>query len=367
MKKILVIEDEIHLRANTVEILKFEDFNVIEAENGLIGIQLAQEQLPDLILCDVMMPEIDGYGVLTALRQNPATTAIPFIFTTAKASKTDLRQGMELGADDYLTKPFTADELLSAIATRLEKQAARQKAEEDLRKALEKEKQLNELKSRFVSMTSHEFRTPLTSILSSAELLENYGHKWNEEKKNQYLQRIQNSVKNMTALMNDVLLLGKAESGNLECKLTQLNLESFCREIVEELQLTASTHTIVFQGQNLPSKVSLDEKLLRHILTNLLSNAIKYSPKSDRVDFEVSSDSQTVIFKIVDYGIGIPAREQEQLFSSFHRASNVGSIAGTGLGLAIVKKAVDLHGGQIEVNSQEGIGTTFTVTLPCTE
>ena len=124
MKKILVIEDEELLRANTVQILELEDFCTIEANNGRVGVQLAQEHLPDLILCDVMMPELDGYCVLNALRQNPATAAIPFIFTTAKASKTDLRQGMDLGADDYLTKPFTADELLGAIATRLKKQAA---------------------------------------------------------------------------------------------------------------------------------------------------------------------------------------------------------------------------------------------------
>lgn len=124
MKKILIIEDEELLRANTVQILKFEDFSTVEANNGCTGIQLAKEYLPDLILCDVMMPQVDGYGVLAALRQNPATATIPFIFTTAKASKTDLRQGMELGADDYLTKPFTADELLNAISTRLEKQAA---------------------------------------------------------------------------------------------------------------------------------------------------------------------------------------------------------------------------------------------------
>ena len=119
MKKILVIEDEELLRANTVQMLEFKDFYTIEAHNGRVGIQLAQEQLPDLILCDVMMPELDGYGVLTTLRQNPATAAIPFIFTTAKVSKVDLCQGMELGADDYLTKPFTADQLLAAIATNL--------------------------------------------------------------------------------------------------------------------------------------------------------------------------------------------------------------------------------------------------------
>ncbi|WP_009630920.1 EAL domain-containing response regulator [Synechocystis sp. PCC 7509] len=123
MKKILVIEDEKLLRANTVQILELEDFITIEANNGSLGIKLAQEHLPDLILCDVMMPEVDGYGVLSALRQNPNTANIPFIFTTAKASKADLRQGMNLGADDYLTKPITADELLSAIATRLERQA----------------------------------------------------------------------------------------------------------------------------------------------------------------------------------------------------------------------------------------------------
>ncbi len=123
MKKILVIEDEDLLRTNTVQILELEDFVTIEANNGFLGIKLAQEHLPDLILCDVMMPEVDGYGVLTALRKNPTTANIPFIFTTAKASKADLRQGMNLGADDYLTKPITADELLSAISTRLERQA----------------------------------------------------------------------------------------------------------------------------------------------------------------------------------------------------------------------------------------------------
>ncbi len=121
MIKILVIEDEVLLRANTVQILSFEDFHTIEAENGLLGVQLAQEQLPDLILCDVMMPELDGYGVLVALRQNPLTSAIPFIFTTAKASSADLHQGMELGADDFLSKPFSADELLAAISTQLKK------------------------------------------------------------------------------------------------------------------------------------------------------------------------------------------------------------------------------------------------------
>ncbi|NJK51264.1 PAS domain S-box protein [Candidatus Gracilibacteria bacterium] len=240
----------------------------------------------------------------------------------------------------------------------------RKQLEEDMRKSLEKEKQLNELKSRFVTMTSHEFRTPLATILSSAELLEHYGHKWNEEKKLHYLSRIQVAVKHITDLMNDILVLGKAEAGKLEFSPTQLNVEQFCREIVEDIQLSANKHTIFFDSSNPDTIASLDEKLLRHILVNLLSNAIKYSPNSDRVDFSFIARSHEIIFRIRDYGIGIPKAEQERLFESFHRASNVGSIAGTGLGLAIVKKAIDIHGGTIEAQSQVGEGTTFIVSIP---
>jgi PAS domain S-box-containing protein len=241
----------------------------------------------------------------------------------------------------------------------------RKQVEEDMRKSLEKEKQLNELKSRFVTMTSHEFRTPLATIMSSAELIEHYGHKWNEEKKLHYLSRIQAAVKHMTELMNDVLVLGKAEAGKLEFSPTQLNVEQFCREIVEEIQLSADKHTIFFDSSNPDATALIDEKLMRHILVNLLSNAIKYSPNSDRVDFTFIYQPSEIIFSIRDYGIGIPEAEQERLFESFHRASNVGSISGTGLGLAIVKKAIDVHQGTIDVKSQAGEGTTFIVKIPC--
>jgi PAS domain S-box-containing protein len=239
------------------------------------------------------------------------------------------------------------------------------RSEQDIRNALIKEKQLNELKSRFISMTSHEFRTPLATILSSAELLEHYSHKWNEDKKHHHLHRIQTSVEHMTRLLNDVLLLGKAEAGQLKFNPAQLNLSEFCQEMVEEMQLNASDRRIFFRihGQSLIT-THMDEKLLRHILTNLLSNAIKYSPENEPIYFDLIYQQQTAIFRIKDQGIGIPKEEQHQLFNSFHRASNVGSISGTGLGLAIVKKAVDLHSGEIQLESEIGIGTTFTVILP---
>jgi signal transduction histidine kinase len=234
----------------------------------------------------------------------------------------------------------------------------------EISKVLEKEKELSELKSGFVTMASHEFRTPLTTIFSSTELLERYSHKFTETKKLQHLQRIQVAVKHMTHLLNDVLLIGKAEAGKLEFEPTQLNLVQFCRGLVEDIQVSTDNHTIAFCSQGQCPNACMDEKLLRHILVNLLSNAIKYSPQGGTVQFDVICQQEEVIFRIQDEGIGIPAADQVNLFNSFHRASNVGTISGTGLGLAIVKKSVDSHGGKITVTSEVGSGTTFIVAIP---
>ncbi len=250
----------------------------------------------------------------------------------------------------------------------------RKRAEEDISRTLEQQKKLNELKSRFVTMTSHEFRTPLASILSSSELLEHYSHKWSEPKKLSHLYRIQESVKHMTELLNDVLLLGKADAGKLELKPTKVNLIQFCQKLVEEFALTTQTHSINFKvenclqtnnlTQNEASNVCIDEKIFKHIIYNLLSNAVKYSPDSDRVDFELICQAKQAILNVRDFGIGISAENQKQLFESFYRADNVGSIPGTGLGLPIVKRSVDLHGGKISVNSIIDRGTTFNISIP---
>jgi len=283
-------------------------------------------------------------------------------------------------------------ELISA-STELGLMIQRKQAEGEIRKALEKEKELTELKSRFVSMTSHEFRTPLTTIQSSAELIERYSQRWSEEKKQIHLYRIQTSVKHMTKLLNDILIIGKAEAGKLEYSPVPLDLEKFCSNLVEELKLNdTNQHIITFQVGNGESRMGseeiddsseaiksmfdapdsplrtnlpyLDEKLLRQILENLLSNALKYSPSNTSVEFTLYYHQNQAIFQIRDQGIGIPNQDKGLLFETFHRATNVGTIAGTGLGLAIVKKCVDLHKGQIAVESEVGLGTTFTVTLP---
>ncbi|OUL27977.1 hypothetical protein BV378_09600 [Nostoc sp. RF31YmG] len=237
--------------------------------------------------------------------------------------------------------------------------------EQELIIALEKEKELNDLKSRFISMTSHEFRTPLSTILSSAELLEHYQHKWTEEKQLIHLRRIQTAVNRMTEMLNDVLFISKAEAGILDYKPTSFDLVEYCCRLVEEVELDINHQRLIsFSSQREVMPCFMDEKLLGHILSNLLSNAIKYSPSDSNVELTLTCHYDQAIFEIQDQGIGIPAEDLPHLFESFHRASNVGNILGTGLGLAIVKKCVHIHQGEISVFTILGVGTKFTVTLP---
>jgi PAS domain S-box-containing protein len=241
----------------------------------------------------------------------------------------------------------------------------RKQAEADILKALEREKELSELKSRFVSIVSHEFRTPLTTILSSAELIQKYGLRDNEEKNRVRFGRIVNGVHRMTQLLDDVLMFNRMEAGKLQFNPTLLNLMEFCEDLIEEMQaqITAA-HTITFTPKLSTHTYYLDEHLLRHILTNLISNAIKYSPGGGTVQLKLVDESEKVTFHIQDQGIGILPTDMEELFTIFHRGSNVEAIPGTGLGLAIVKQCVELHGGTIHVISNLGEGTEFTVILP---
>ncbi len=241
----------------------------------------------------------------------------------------------------------------------------RKQAETEILNSLQKATELNELKSRFISMTSHEFRTPLTTILSSTELLQYYSHKLPESEKQDLFQHIEAAIKRMTQLLEDVLVINKGEAGKLEFNPAPINLENFCHQLIAEMQLNAGNkHKIIFTQTGKCLNAVMDEKLLCHILTNLLSNALKYSCDGKDVEFELSCQNQQATFKIKDYGIGIPSEANPQLFESFQRAKNVGNIQGTGLGLFITKKMVDLHQGSINFISEIGIGTTFTVNLP---
>jgi PAS domain S-box-containing protein len=242
----------------------------------------------------------------------------------------------------------------------------RKKSEEDTREALEQQRELNELRSRFVAMTSHEFRTPLATILSSGEILRHYGERLPATEKAEILDSIAASVQRMMRMLDRVLLIGKAEAQMLEFDPRPLDLQALCQELLEEARVqhpdSACELKLDYGGPDQPGLY--DEKLLRHIFGNLLSNAVKYSPRGGEVLFRVSSEPGALVLEVSDSGIGIPEDEIAHLFESFHRASNVGTIQGTGLGLAIAKNAVNVHGGTISVRSRPGSGTCFSVRLP---
>ncbi|MCL1472959.1 hybrid sensor histidine kinase/response regulator [Argonema antarcticum] len=357
---IMVVEDEIIIAMDIKERLKKLGYTVPAiVASGEKAIQKAEEIQPDLVLMDIMLKgAMDGVEAADIIWNR---LRFPVVFLTANTDIKTIERAKKTQPFGYLVKPFEEKELYTTIEIAL----ARHQAEIEIRKALEKEKELGELKSRFVTMVSHEFRTPMATILFSAGLLEKYQSIWHEEKKMTHIHRIQTAIEHMTDLLNDVLVVGKAEAGKLEFRPAPMDLEGFCHQLLEDIKhADKECHPLELTIQSAVSNACMDENLLRHILTNLLSNAIKYSPQNSPVQFQLLCQDGQAVFQIRDAGIGINPEDEKQLFEMFHRGTNVGNISGTGLGLTIVKKSVDLHQGQIAVESEPGVGTTFTVTLP---
>ena len=388
---ILVIDDNPTNLEILDHTLSIEGYNVHTETEGANVIQRIHSSIPDLILLDILLPDINGFELCQRLKSDPVTESIPIIFMTALAATVDKVKGLNLGAVDYITKPFQREELLARVQTHLslrqlsktlevknqqlteltedlENKVAERTTE--LKQALEKEKELNQLKSRFITMASHEFRTPLAIISSSSGILQEFGDRLNEERKQEHLQTIQNTIKHITQILDDVLMINRAEGNKIELYLEAADIIDFCRYLIQETAANHSQYSINFSvdlGEKITAEsliIQFDKKLLQQVITNLLNNAIKYSPNHNLVNFNLTKVDDQIIFKISDHGIGIPETDQVKLFESFHRASNVGNIAGTGLGLSIVKQCVDLHRGRISVESQIGKGTTMTVSIP---
>jgi signal transduction histidine kinase len=227
------------------------------------------------------------------------------------------------------------------------------------------ERELNELKSRFVSMVSHEFRTPLGITMSAVELLRHHLELLDEAKRKELFDDIFSSTRQMAGLMEQVLLLGRVEAGAPALRRAPVDLEELCHRFVDEsLSATRRRCPIDVKIKGVLGEAHVDESLLRHIFSNLLSNAVKYSPAGSTVEFAISRDGANAVFTVRDRGIGIPEVDVPKLFQPFHRAANVGDTPGTGLGLVIVKRCVELYGGRIQVQSRPGEGTSFTVNVP---
>jgi PAS domain S-box-containing protein len=240
----------------------------------------------------------------------------------------------------------------------------RKRVEKEMEIALQKERELNELKSNFLSMTSHEFRNPLTVILSAAELLQVNRQNVSDPKTSKYIDQIHKSVENLLELLDNLLILGEADSNKLVVQRKAINLAEFCEDLLETLELSSPSRRIHLVNHCEDIFWPMDEKLLAHILNNLLSNALKYSPNQTPVYLRLYPEKDALCLEVEDQGIGIAVDEQKHLFELFHRGKNVGNIPGTGLGLAIVKKSVEIYGGSLMVSSEVGVGTIFKVNLP---
>ncbi len=288
--------------------------------------------------------------------------------TQRKKVETALKRSEEqliIYAAELEQKVQARTEALNRSISKLEEEVIeRKKAEEEAQRALGKERELNDLKTKFVSIASHEFRTPLSTVLSSASLIHQYNEKGESQKVIKHVQRIKSSVNHLTAILNDFLSLGKLEEGRMEITKESIDLKDFLNEVKEEMIMLKEGQKLLINCDSSANIISTDARILRNILFNLVSNASKYSDQGKNIYLDCSIQMPQVVFSIRDQGIGIPQEDQKHMFERFFRASNAGSVQGTGLGLNIVKRYVELLNGIITFTSEYGTGSTFVISIP---
>ncbi len=337
-----------------------------ESDFETVGKQMLTEDF-DLCMIDFAAIHLLRPQMLTR-REAEIPTYLPFVFLTTRQDIGISADHLEQLIDDIVYLPVEKIELQTKIRVLLRSRfysLQLRETQEKLHQSLAKEKELNKIKSNFVSKVSHDFRNPLNSISGMAQLLETYGNKLAPEKKAQILEQLKRNVIKMTELLDNVLLVSQKDMGKLQFNPAPLKLAKFCLGVINEVQTAfKNKQTINFTDRTEQQTFNLDSKLLDCILTNLLTNACKYSPKNKAIDCEIRSQDAELIFTIRDRGIGIPPKDIPYLFDSFYRASNADSHQGTGLGLAIVKEYVEFHQGSISVESQLEIGSTFVVRIP---
>jgi signal transduction histidine kinase len=361
MTNILVIEDEEFVRQNVADILELEGFGVIEAENGIVGTQLAREFLPDLVMCDVMMPEKDGHAVLEDLRNDPLTATIPFIFLTAMADASAMRRGMEMGADDYLTKPFTTQQLVSAVNTRLERRASIKQ---------EREQHMEQLRQSIVHTLPHELRTPLLGILGCTELIiDSYSAIVPEDVMNlihiidRAGQRLHGLIKNYLLYAGLAIIRSDPERtlklqrdcvdqpGTLIADVAETIAAQYGRE--NDLILTTEDCAICISGENV-SKLAEE----------LIDNAFKFSKPRTAVTVTANRKDTTYTLCVSDEGRGMTPDDIHQVGAYMQFGRQQFEQQGSGLGLIIAKYLAELHRGDLVVQSEINRGTQATVNLP---
>jgi signal transduction histidine kinase len=361
MTKLLVIEDELPLLAEIQTMLEFEGFDVVCASDGEEGVALALQETPDLIICDVMMPILDGYGVITELRRHPATAITPFIFLTAKSSRDDTRAGMDLGADDYLTKPFSSIDLVNAIKTRLSRQDTNRQVFM---------KDIDNLRDHLTTALPHELRTPLTTIMGYAEFLVNdYANVLSGEALDMVL-KIHKAGSRLHRLIDKYLFFAQLEIIQSDLARVKLMRSQVCEEasyIVTELANAKAREwersddlvlDITMIGAN---AVTL---YLSKMAEELIDNAFKFSSAGSKVVVTVEAAGNNFQLTILDHGRGISREQLEQIGAYVQFERKLHEQQGSGLGLVIAKRIAEIHGGRFSIDSVIGEGTKVVVQLP---
>lgn len=360
-KKILVIEDEQDIRRDITKILSMNGYEVYQAENGTEGIKMAYSHLPDLIISDIMMPEIDGYGVLRELQKSPQTSTIPFIFLSAKSARNDIREGMNLGADDFITKPFDFDEILEAVKKRLEK------VEKTEKKYNTKYEALAENLRNYLP---HEIRTPLNVILGLSDFLrKNYDHTTYHEARDM-LQNINESAKRLQRLFENYLFYANLELTSadpkeveaLRRKHTPL-AEYLLRDIVVYSAGNAGrTNDIELDLEE--GSVAIPENYFMKIVEEVLDNAYKFSERGKPIKIQTNSFKGYYFIHITDYGRGMTQEQINNIGAHIQFERRIHEQQGAGLGLAIVRAITKLVGGELIIKSEPNVFTTVSIKLP---
>lgn len=350
--------------------LQPEGYEIAIAPNGKIALTIVDRVLPDLILLDVMMPEIDGFETCRRLKEKDLTRDIPVIFITAKTETEDIVKGFSLGGVDYIAKPFRQEEVCARVRTHLQLRASMKQVEAQRGQLEEQNKklaELNNLKNKFIGIAAHDIRNPLTSMLGFSQLMIENMDALPAAERTQYVKLIHSSSEKMLALVNNLLDISVIESGNLKLAVKPDSLEELCRERVHIFDFNARKKNIFLQ----PSieeigAVPFDKDHISQVFDNLISNAIKFSPQGSNVRVSVEKEGNTAKVSIRDEGPGLSEEDKARLFGAFQKLSArpTGGEKSTGLGLAIVKKIVEAHEGSMSVESKLGSGTTFSFSLP---
>jgi two-component system, sensor histidine kinase and response regulator len=361
MKRILVIDDEEYLRDMVRMALSQKGYEVIEAGTGKEGIQKARKELPDLILCDVNMEGIDGYGALSALRGEAATAAIPFILMTGLADNAGMRLGMELGADDYLPKPFTIEGLYGAVEARLKKaQALRDEAE----------RKLADLRDSLSLMLPHELRSPLNGILAYGEILSTDAATLSAKEIAEMGQVIHDSGKRLERLVENFLIYAQIElqaaDGQKSKALRNKRMPSTAQLIENHARAQAQAANraddLTLELEDQPMQIT--ESYLAKIVDEVVQNAFKFSEPGKRVSLRLSSSPNGVLLSVTDQGRGFSTEHITRVGAYMQFERKIQEQQGQGLGLVIAKRLTELHGGTLLIQSDRGAGTTVAVTLP---